>query len=148
MKNFVIPTTTTTKLFVPSIWGWLHEPKENYVRSGTWINFLHSFLSSNMPSLRPFAFISCHITSLHVFFGLPCALLTCPNLICFTHRTGASLGPKALKVLLMITCLDAKTVIFQPIQVSQPWFKVAVLAADSAGTQTDRSRAIRAKRYV
>jgi len=34
-------TTTTTKPFVPSIWGRLHEPKENYAGSGTWISFLH-----------------------------------------------------------------------------------------------------------
>ena len=66
--------TTTTKPFVPSIWGRLHEPKENYAWSGIWISFLHSFLSSNMPSLRPLTSISCHITSIHVFFGLPCAL--------------------------------------------------------------------------
>ena len=44
--------TTTTKPFVPSIWGRLHEPKENYAGSGTWIKFLHSFLSSSMPSFR------------------------------------------------------------------------------------------------
>jgi len=31
-------TTTTTKPFVPSIWGRLHEPKENYAGSGTCIN--------------------------------------------------------------------------------------------------------------
>ena len=49
----VIGTTTTiTKPFVPSIWGRLHEPKENYAGSGTCINFLYSFLSCNMPSLR------------------------------------------------------------------------------------------------
>jgi len=30
-------TTTTTKPFVPSIWGRLHELKENYAGSGTWI---------------------------------------------------------------------------------------------------------------
>ena len=71
-------TTTTTKPFVPSIWGRLHEPKENYAGSGTWISFLHSFLSSNMPSLRLLASISCRITSIHVFFSLSCALLTCP----------------------------------------------------------------------
>ena len=46
-------TATTTKPFVPSIWGRLHEPKENYDGLGTWISFLHSFLSSNIPSLRP-----------------------------------------------------------------------------------------------
>ena len=85
-------TTTTTKPFVPSIWGRLHEPKENYAESGTWISFLHSFLSSNMPSLRPLASISCRITSIHVFFGLPCVLLTYPNLIRSTRRTGASVG--------------------------------------------------------
>jgi len=85
-------STTTTKPFVPSIWGWLHEPKENYVESGTWISFLHALLSSNMPSLRPLASISCRITSIHVFFHLPCVLLTCPNLIRSTHRTGASVG--------------------------------------------------------
>ena len=73
-------TTTTTKPFVPSIWGRIHEPKENYAGSGTWISFLHSFLLSNMPSLRPLAAISCRITSIHVFFSLPCALLTCPKL--------------------------------------------------------------------
>ena len=73
---FLPTTTTTTKPFVPSIWGILHEPKENYAGSGTWISFLHSFLSSNMPSLRPLASISCCITSIYVFFGLPCALLT------------------------------------------------------------------------
>ena len=60
--------------------------------SGTWINFLHSFLSSNMPSLRPLASVSCRITSINVFFGLPCALLTCPNLICSTRRIGSSVG--------------------------------------------------------
>ena len=38
-----VQTTTTTKPFVPSIWGRLHEPKENYARSGTWISFLHSY---------------------------------------------------------------------------------------------------------
>jgi len=48
--------------------------------------------SSNMPSLRPLAFISCCITSIHVFFGLPCALLTCPNWIRSTRQTGASIG--------------------------------------------------------
>ena len=33
---FQQPTaTTTTKPFVPSIWGRLHEPKENYAGSGT-----------------------------------------------------------------------------------------------------------------
>ena len=42
-----------------------------------------------MSSLRPLASISCRITSIHVFFGLPCALLTCPNLIRSTRRTGA-----------------------------------------------------------
>ena len=31
----MITTTTTTKPFVPSIWGRLHEPKENYAGSGT-----------------------------------------------------------------------------------------------------------------
>ena len=82
-------TTTTTKPFVPSIWGRLHEPKENYSGSGTWISFLHSFLSSNMPSLRHLASISCRITSIHVFFGLPCALLTCPKLIRSTRWTDA-----------------------------------------------------------
>jgi len=86
------PHTTTTKPFVPSIWGRLHEPKENYAGLGTWINFLHSFLSSNMPSLRPLAYISCRITSIHVFFSLLCALLTCPNLIRSTRRTGLSVG--------------------------------------------------------
>ena len=85
-------TTITTKPFVPSIWGRLHEPKENYAGLGTWVSFLHSFLSSNMPSLRPLASISCRITSIHVFFGLPCALLTCPNLICSIRRTDASVG--------------------------------------------------------
>ena len=84
------PTTTTTKPFVTSIWGRLHEPKENYAGSGTWISFLHSFLSSNMPSLRLLAFISCRISSIHVFFSLPCPLLTCPKLIRSTRRTDAS----------------------------------------------------------
>jgi len=83
---------TTTKPFVSSIWGRLHESKENYVGSGTWISFLHSFVSSNMLSLRPLASISCCITSIHVFFGLPCALLTCPNLIRSTCRSGASVS--------------------------------------------------------
>ena len=83
-------TTTTTKPFVPSIWGTLHEPKKNYAGSGTWISFLHSFLSSNMPSLRALASISCRITSIHVFFGLPCALLTCLKLIRSTRQSGAS----------------------------------------------------------
>ena len=85
-------TKTTTKPFVPGIWGKLHEPKENYTGSGTWISFLHSFLSSNMPSLRPLASISCRITSIHVFFSLPCALLTFPNLIRSTRQTGAFVG--------------------------------------------------------
>ena len=40
-------TKTTTKPFVSSIWGRLHELKENYAGSGTWISFLHSFLSIN-----------------------------------------------------------------------------------------------------
>ena len=70
-KEVYLFTTTTTKPFVPSIWGRLHEPKENYARSGKWISFLHSFLSSNMPLLRPLASISCRITSIHVFFDLP-----------------------------------------------------------------------------
>jgi len=91
-QSVYITTATTTKPFVPSIWGRLHEPKENYAGSGTWISFLHSFLSSNMPSLRPLASISCRITSIHVFFGLPYALLTCPKLIRSTRRTGASVG--------------------------------------------------------
>ena len=80
------PFLITTKPFVPSIWGRLHEPKENYAEWVTLINFLHSFLSSNMPTLRPLASISCRITSIHVFFGLRCALLTCPKLICSTRR--------------------------------------------------------------
>ena len=84
--------STTTKPFVPSIWGRLHELKENYAKSDTWISFLHSFLSSNMPSLRPLASISCRITSIYIFFGLSCTLLTCPNLICSTYRTGASVS--------------------------------------------------------
>ena len=29
------PSTTTTKPFIPGIWGRLHEPKENYAGSGT-----------------------------------------------------------------------------------------------------------------
>ena len=41
--------TATAKPFVLSIWGRLHESKENYDGSDTWISFLHSFLSSNMP---------------------------------------------------------------------------------------------------
>ena len=85
-------TTTTTKPFVSSIWGRLHELKENYTGSGTWISFHQSFLSSNMPSLRPLAFISCRITSIHVFFGLPYTLWTCPKLIRSTRRIGASVG--------------------------------------------------------
>ena len=88
----LLDTTTITKPFVPSIWGRLHEPKENYAKSGTWISFLHSFLSSNMPSLRPLASISCHITSIHVFFGLLFALLTCPKLIRSTRRTDTSVA--------------------------------------------------------
>ena len=48
--------------------GRLREPKENYAGSGTWISFLHSFLSSNVPSLRPLASISCRITSIHVLY--------------------------------------------------------------------------------
>ena len=72
--------------------GRLHEPKENYAGSGIWISFLHSFLSSNMPSLRPLASISCPITSIHVFFSLPCSLLTYPKLIRSIRQTGASVG--------------------------------------------------------
>jgi len=45
-----------------------------------------------MPSLRSLASISCRITSIHVFFGLPCGPLTCPNLIRSTRRTGASVS--------------------------------------------------------
>ena len=78
-----VQVQTTTKPFVSSIWGRLYEPKENYAGSGTWISSLHSFLLSNMPSLRLLAFISYRITSIHVFFGLPCTLLTCPNLLLF-----------------------------------------------------------------
>ena len=89
-------TTTTTKPFVPSIWGGLHELKENYAGSGTWISFLHSFLSSNMPSLRPLASISCRIISIHVFFDLSCTLLTYPKLIRSTHRTGVSIGLRCI----------------------------------------------------
>ena len=36
--------------------------------------------------------ISFRFISIHIFFGLLCALLTCPNLICSTHQTGASVG--------------------------------------------------------
>jgi len=58
--------------------GYMNQKKEL-----RWIEhmdqFLHSFLSSNMSSLRPLASISCHITSIHVFFGLPRALLTYPK---------------------------------------------------------------------
>jgi len=72
--------------------GRLHEPKENYASSSTWISFLHSFLSINMPSLRPLASISCRIASIHVLFGLLCAFLTCPKLICSTRQTGASVS--------------------------------------------------------
>jgi len=43
--NLETTTTTTTKSFIPGIWGRLHEPKENYA----------SFLLNNMPSLRPLA---------------------------------------------------------------------------------------------
>ena len=43
-----------------------------------------------MPSLKPLASISCRITSIHVFFNLPCAHLTCLNLIRSTRRSGAS----------------------------------------------------------
>ena len=86
-------TTTTTSQQLSHLsqvfGGRLHEPKENYAGSGTWISFLHSFLSSNMPSLRPLASISCRITSIHIFFGLPCALLTCAKLIRYTRWTGA-----------------------------------------------------------
>ena len=49
-------------------------------------------LIEQLPLLRPLAFISCRITSIHVFFDLPCALLTCPKLIRSTRRTGASAG--------------------------------------------------------
>ena len=91
-SNISRSPTITTKPFVPSIWGRLHEPKVNYAGSGTWISFLHSFLSSNMPSLRPLPSISCCISSIHVFFGLSCALLTCSNLIHSTRWTGASVG--------------------------------------------------------
>ena len=84
--------TTTTKSFVPSIWGRLHEPKENYTGSVTWISFLHSFLSSNMSSIRRLVSISCRITSIHVFFDSPCTFLTCPNLIRSTRQTDASVS--------------------------------------------------------
>ena len=84
--------TTTTKPFISGIWGRLHEAKENYAGLGTWIIFLHSFLSSNMPSLRPLGSISCRFTFIHVFFGLSFALLTCSKLISYTCRTDASVG--------------------------------------------------------
>ena len=38
------------------------------------------------------ASISCRMTSIHIFFGLPCALLICPNLIRATRRIDASVG--------------------------------------------------------
>ena len=79
-------TTTTTKLLVSSIWGRLYEPKENYDGTGTWISFFHSFLSNNMPSLRPLASISYRITSIHVFFDLLCALSSnMPSHTCRYH---------------------------------------------------------------
>jgi len=77
---------TITKPLIPSIWGRLHEPRENYAGSSTWISFLHSFAS------RPLVTISCLITSIHVFFGLYFTLLTCFKLISSTRRTGASVG--------------------------------------------------------
>jgi len=64
---FGTTTITTTKPLIPSIWKTLHEPKENYAGSGTWISSLHSFLLSNMPSLRPLASISYLITSIQVY---------------------------------------------------------------------------------
>jgi len=84
--------TTTTKPFISGIWGRIHEPKENYAGSGTWISFLHLFLSNNMPSFRHLGSISCCITSIHIFFGLPFALLTCSKLIRSTRQTGTSVG--------------------------------------------------------
>ena len=70
-----VQQTTTTKPFVPSIWGRLHEPKENYAGSGTWISFLHSFLLSNMPSLRPLGYMNqelnfCQESTSYIFFTL------------------------------------------------------------------------------
>ena len=49
-----------------------------------------------MPSLRPLASISCRITSIHVFFGLPCALITHPNLI-RSIRQIVSTQPKCIQ---------------------------------------------------
>ena len=84
-------STTTTKPFVSSIWGRLHEPKENYVESGTLINFLHSFLSSNVFFIKTF---NLYILSYHLY---PCFLRSPLHsfnlpLIRFTRRTGASVG--------------------------------------------------------
>jgi len=56
-----------------------------------------------MPSLRPLASISCRITSIHVFFDLPCALLTCSNLIrCGQNTLKGSICKKnhAIQILL------------------------------------------------
>jgi len=69
---------TTTEPFILSVWGRLHEPKENYAGSGTWINFLHSLLSSKMPSLRPLASISC-ASPPSMFFWSPLRSFNLPS---------------------------------------------------------------------
>ena len=48
----------------------------------------------------------------------------------------------------MATCYDSLPHLFLADHWSFAWFTVAVSAADSVGTETDRSWAIRAKRYI
>ena len=65
----LITSTTTTKPFVPSIRvGYMNQKR----------------IMSDRAHGSAF--------SIHVFFGLPCALLTCPKLIRSTRRTGALAG--------------------------------------------------------
>ena len=54
--------------------------------------FSTHFYRAIILSLSPLAFISCRTTSIHIFFGLSFALLTCPKLISYTRWTGASVN--------------------------------------------------------
>ena len=83
---------STTKPFVPSIWGRLHEPKKRIT-----LDRAHGSVSPLIP-IEQYVFtktFSLHILSYYLhpcFLRSPCALLTCLKLIRSTRRTGASVS--------------------------------------------------------